>query len=190
MNFQTPQFFFLTLGLVTLLGASIGYCIAAIRERRIARGKIEKLKSIMVQEQRAAVSDLMDARKSIKRLHDMSRKPNVSTSQQKVVGNKAPTSSGTNAEAFAMDDAADAGVKQVPTLSRRVTSDSRVSNAKHAGDSPVHSAVGGESVASQNVLKMSLPGELEIPKLSESELPESLSDLEPELSSIDGKRDR
>lgn len=187
MIFKSPQFFFLTLGLLTLLGAAIGYCVAAIRERRIAKDVIDKLKLILVQEQHAAVSDLVDARKSIKRLHEMSKKVNGSAIQTSHAGNKSPMSAVASVDALASENALTAGTEDIPTLARRVNNVSGDSKDEIRGDSPVNSAPLGESVPNNNILKMSLPNELEIPELSESEFSESLSDLEPELSGIDGK---
>lgn len=187
MIFENPQFFFLTLGLLTLLGAIIGYCVAAIRERRIARGVIEKLKLILVQEQRAAVSDLVEARKSIKRLHDMSKKVNGSAGQTSSTDNKPPLDAAVGGAAVAADNSVTAGVGPIPTLARRVNTGSGNHNDERQSNSPVDSVACGESVPSNTTLKMSLPSELEIPELSESEFPESSLDLEPELSGVDGE---
>lgn len=183
MIFKTPLFFFLLLGLLTLLGASIGYCIAAIRERRLAKNTIETMQLKMAQERRASLTELSAARVTIQRLQDAKNKAEVTAKRASLAAkSNAPDNAPSNHH-FELRRAKPVGYAQLPTLSKRVPNSPKTGNSKPAVTSPVHSRSGGKAALGSKSLKLSLPGELEIPKLSESEL---LSDLEPEVNDMDG----
>lgn len=168
---ETPKTLLILLAALTLLGALIGYCLALIIAKKQAKAVIDAVGEDFESSQSNMKAELASLQAKHERLtRDFA---SYKTSKHREL-ELARQSTG-------FDDSLDS----VPTLRRRVE------GAQLQAGSDVARRVGASSRGANNPKKSAplskrISRELEIPALAESELPESLDDLEFEMEGAGG----
>lgn len=218
---DSPRTLLLLLGVLTVLGAVIGYCLALIFVKRTARKVIETSRLELTQERRAVESDLQAARDSISKLrssaHGESGDDRSSTDREKALEShtqsqaqriqdlEAQLASEEDKQLRLRRDFASyksnksrelelaknsvgqwADTANLPTLSRKVDS---VSGRPQSG--PLSERVALDtSLRNRDELSFPLSREIDIPALAESELPDSVDELDFDVSGAPGSGEK
>ena len=216
-----PTMLLVLLAVLTVLGAIIGYCVALIRVKRLARKVIDETRLELNREKSAAQSDLLAARNKIDTLrasaqqlpvakksvmdrekvlqqHSQRQAKRIKTLQAQLTSLEAQQAKVqqdfanykiNKASELELAREASASLSEnemLPTLSRRVSPPSALH--ANAGDllPPLERSTVELSWRKHDELSNLLTPELDIPSLAESELSDSVDELEFDLTGAGG----